>query len=40
MIEELRRLPDWYGYLLMLFGVVLLVLVAVLATRMAKHHDD
>ena len=36
MIEELRRLPDWYGYVLIVFGISLLVLVAVLASRMLK----
>lgn len=36
MIEELRRLPDWYGYVLIMVGISLLVLVAVLASRILK----
>lgn len=37
MIEELRRLPDWYGYVLIGFSIVLLILVAILAARLTSH---
>ena len=35
MIEAMRRLPDWYGYLLIAFALGLLVLVAILASRIS-----